>query len=130
MRPIATFFVTLYVSAGFAQAPPAQRPLWWGKPDAAAFEKTENAHLAAARQAIDRMVAVKSSRTIENTLVPFDEANRELDSAQYFSSLMEGVHPDAAFRDRASAFTRKVSDTARELSLNRDVYQALAALKL
>src|SRR5438445_765373 len=58
------------------------------------------------------------------------EAARELDSAQYFASLMEAVHPDTAFRDRASALIRKTSDTARALSLTRDVYNALAALKL
>lgn len=43
---------------------------------------------------------------------------------------MESVHPDATFRDRATAVTRKVSDTAQALSLNRDVYRALASLKL
>ena len=43
---------------------------------------------------------------------------------------MENVHPDAAFRDHATALTRKVNDTAQALALNRDVYQSLAALKL
>src|SRR5258708_36856512 len=95
----------LILSAGYAQAPPAQPPLWWGKPDAAAFEKTENSHLATAKRAIDRMLAVKSARTNENTLVPFDEANRELDSPQYFSSLMEAVHPETPFPAPPSAFT-------------------------
>ncbi len=41
---------------------------------------------------------------------------------------MEAVHPDAAFRDRATAMVRKVSAAQTALSLNRGVYQALAAI--
>ena len=95
MRPIRTAFVTLCLTiAGSAQAQvPAQLSLWTSKPDAAAFERIENAHLVAAQQAIDRLLAVKGVRTVENTLALFDEATRELGSAQYFSSLMENVHP-------------------------------------
>jgi thimet oligopeptidase len=108
----------------------AQPPLWSAKPDITAFESIENAHLAAAQKAIDALTAVNGPRTIQNTVAPFDDATRELNSAQYFSSLMEQVHPDQAFRDRASAMTRKISDAARALSLNQAVYQALTGLKL
>jgi len=41
---------------------------------------------------------------------------------------MEAVHPEEAFRDRATAMTRKVSAAQTALSLNRAVYQALAAI--
>jgi thimet oligopeptidase len=41
---------------------------------------------------------------------------------------MQQVHPDAAFRDHATAMTTKVSSAATALSLNRDVYKAMAAL--
>jgi thimet oligopeptidase len=105
-----------------------QPPLWSAKPDVAAFEKMENDRLAAAQRAIDQIVAVKSSRTIENTLAPYDEAIRQLNAASYFSNLMQQVHPDVAFRDHATRMTTKVSSTQTALSLNRDVYQALASL--
>lgn len=108
----------------------AQPPLWSAKPDVTAFESIENAHLAPAQKAIDALTAVNGPRTIQNTVAPFDDATRELNSAGYFSSLMEQVHPDRAFRDRASAMTRKISDAARALSLNQAVYQALMGLKL
>ncbi len=132
MRLIRTVFATFsLIIAGSAQVQaPAQPALWAARPDVAAFEKIENAHLASAQQAVDRLLAVKGARTIENTLAPFDEATWELHSAQYFSSLMENVHPDAAFRDKATAVTRKVNDTAQALNLNRDVYHAVSALKL
>jgi thimet oligopeptidase len=119
----------LLVTTAAAQVPPiSQPPLWSSKPDGAAFEKMENDRLAAAQHAIDQIVAASGPRTVENTLAPFDEATRQLNAAIYFSSLMQQVHTDAAFRDRATAMTTKVSSAATALSLNRDVYKALAAL--
>jgi thimet oligopeptidase len=110
-----------------ASLPP---PIWAAKPDMKAFEATENAHLDAAKRSIDALVAVTGPRTIENTLVPYDDAVRELDSTAYFAGLMEQVHHDAAFRDAATAMTRKVSAVLTDLSLNRDVYKALSAVDL
>jgi thimet oligopeptidase len=108
----------------------SQPTVWADKPNIAAFEKVENERLAAAQRAIDAIVAVKGTRTIQNTLVPYDEANRQLDTAVYFSSLIEAVHPEAEFRDHGTAMTRKVSALATALSLNRDVYHAMASLDL
>ena len=122
---VLLFFATTV----FAQEPPKdQPPLWSAKPDVAAFEKMENARLTAAQHAIDQIVAVKGPRTIENTLAPYDEAIQQLDAAIYFSVLMQQVHPEAAFRDQATAMTTKVSSAQTALSLNREVYQALASL--
>jgi thimet oligopeptidase len=119
----------LFVAPVAAQEMPKdQPPLWSTKPDIAAFEKMENDRLAAAQRAIDQVVAVEGSRRIENTLAPYDEAIRQLNSAIYFSTLMQQLHPDAAYRDRATAMTTKVSSAQTALSLNRDVYRALAGL--
>jgi thimet oligopeptidase len=107
-----------------------QPPIWSTKPDAGAFEALENARLDAAQRAIDGIVAAAGPRTIDNTLAKYDEALNQSNAAMYFSSLMEAVHPDAAFRDRATAMTRKVSALQTALSLNRGVYQALAAMSI
>ena len=115
---------------GAQDLPKNQPPLWSSKPDIAAFEKMENDRIAAAQRAIDRIVAVQGPATIENTLVPYDEATQQLNAANYFSGFMEQVHPDAAFRDHATAMTTKVSNVATALSLNRGVYQAMASLDL
>lgn len=106
----------------------SQPVLWASKPDAAAFEKQENDYLSAAQKRVDQLVAVKGARTLDNTLAVYDEAVRNLDSAGYFAGLMQQVHPDAAFRDKAEEMTRKVSAAITALSLNQDVYHALAAL--
>ncbi len=106
----------------------SQAPLWSTRPDVAAFEKIDNARLDAAQRSIDKILAVKGARTVDNTLANYDEAVRQINAAAYFSGLMEAVHPDEAFRDRATAMTRKVSAAQTALSLNRAVYQALAAV--
>jgi thimet oligopeptidase len=107
-----------------------QPTLWASKPDVAAFEKIETARLAAGQRAIDTLLAAKGPRTIENTLVPFDEAIRQNNSAGYFAGLMEQVHPDAGFRDHAQAMLTKASAAQTAIALNHDVYNALAALDL
>jgi thimet oligopeptidase len=117
-------------TAGTQDVLQAQPPLWSAKPDAAAFEKAENGRLDAAQKAVDAILAVKGPRSIDNTLAKYDEALRQINAAIYFSSLMEAVHPDAAFRDRATAMTRKISAVQTALSLNRGVYQGLAAVPL
>ncbi|MFZ1009597.1 MAG: hypothetical protein WAN65_22345, partial [Candidatus Sulfotelmatobacter sp.] len=107
-----------------------QPTIWASKPDVAAFEKIENDHLAAVQSSIDTLLAVKGKRTIENTLVPYDEAVRQNNSAAYLSGMMEQVHPDATFRDHATAMVTKASAVQTAISLNHDVYNALAALDL
>ncbi|MGB9256210.1 MAG: M3 family metallopeptidase [Candidatus Korobacteraceae bacterium] len=111
-----------------AQDLKTQPTVYSGKPDIVAFEKMENARLAAAQKSIDQIVAVKGARTIANTLEPYDEAARQLNAAAYFSVLMQQVHPDAAYRDHATAMTTKVSSAQTALSLNQDVYHALVSL--
>jgi thimet oligopeptidase len=105
-------------------------PFWTGKPDPAAFSKIHETHLASAQKAIDRLVAVKDKRTFENTLRPYDDCLLELDAAGSQSSLIQNVHPDSIMRDTAEKVSQKVSTFATELSLNRQVYDALAALDL
>jgi thimet oligopeptidase len=108
----------------------SQPTIWASKPDVAAFEKIETDRLAAGQRAIDALLAAKGARTIENTLVPFDEAVRQNNSAGYFAGLMEQVHPDAAFRDHATAMLTKASAAQTAIALNHDIYNALAALDL
>jgi len=126
---LTVMFLIFVVRIASAQvAPASQPPLWSSKPDLAAFEKIEETRLAAASQSVDQILTVKGKRTIENTLAPYDEAIRQLNAANNFSSLMEAVHPDASFRDHATEMTRKVSAALTTLSLNHDVYLALSSL--
>ena len=128
MKSLGLAGLLLLSVACFAQPPASQPTLWAAKPDTAAFEKTENGYLATAQKDIDQIAAIKNGNSIDNTLVPYDDAVRNLGSAGYFAGLMQQVHPDADFRDKAEAMTRKVSAAVTALSLNQDVYKALSAL--
>ena len=125
----ALFMTALFAANAFSQDA-SQPTIWSAKPDVGGFEKIENDRLAAAQKAIDLVVAAKEPRTIENTLAPYDEAVHQLGSAQYFAGLMQQVHPDATFRDHATEMVRKASALATALSLNHEVYNALAALDI
>src|SRR5215472_16983039 len=76
------------------------------------------------------MLAVKGSWTIENTLVPYDESVREVNTGGYLANMMFQVHPDAAFRDLATKMLQKATALQTAVSLNHDLYDALAALDL
>ncbi|HLK64870.1 MAG TPA: M3 family metallopeptidase [Bryobacteraceae bacterium] len=132
MRATARLAVSVVLSC-FAcvlaqEIPASQPPIGGTKPDAEAFEKLENQRLLAAQQFIDKIAAVRGTHTVENTLALYDSALRELNTASYLSTLMQQVHPDSSFRDRATALTTKISGAVSELSLNRTVYEALAAI--
>ena len=91
-------------------------PFWTGNPNASTFEKLMNERLASAQAALDRLLAVKGKRTIENTLATYDEILTQLDSAGAQAALMEVVHPDKSIRDAAEKVTQNVSSFNTELS--------------
>src|ERR1700685_3231704 len=133
VAPVALFCCLPFLLAAVLSAQSisvSQPTIWVSKPDVAAFEKIENDRLAVGRAAIDSMIAVKGPRTIENTLALYDEAVRQNNAAGYFAGLMEQVHPDAGFRDHATAMLTKASAAQTAIALNHDVYNALAALDL
>jgi thimet oligopeptidase len=127
-RASVVFLLCAITVAAAQEAPKSQPPLWSSKPDIAAFEKVENERLAGAQRSIDEIIAVKEARSIDNTLVPYDETIRQINAANYFADLMQQVHPDATFRDHATEMTRKASAVSTALGLNHEVYQALASL--
>jgi thimet oligopeptidase len=128
---LATGLPTVSLAAKAAPAAmPSDAPFWAARPDAAGFAKLEAQRLAATHKAIEQLAAVKGARTIANTLVPYDEAQIQLDAAAAQASLMEEVHPDSALRAVAEEESQKASALATEISLDRRVYDALAALDL
>src|SRR3982751_373367 len=82
----------------FARTTSDDAPFWMNKPDAATFAKVQDERLKKAQDALDRMLAVKGKRTIENTLVAYDEALLYLDAAGQQAGLLQEVHPDEQFR--------------------------------
>jgi thimet oligopeptidase len=85
-------------------------------------------HLAESRAQVNDLMGVKSKRTVENTLRPFDRAQWHLRMAGSQSGVMFMVHPEAGVRDAAQELSQAISAEGTALSLNREVYDALAAV--
>jgi thimet oligopeptidase len=129
MRWISTpLALAVLVSAAPLAHAADDAPFWTGKPDAATFAKRGNDRITAAKAAIAKLTAVKGKRTTQNSLTLYDEALRQLDQAGAQASLVENVSPDSATRAAAEKLTQDVSAYGTDLSLNRDVYDALKAI--
>ncbi len=102
--------------------------IWVGLTGAAEAEAWVEAHLAAARSEIAGLLAVTEPPSVENTLVPYDRARWHLGIAGSQSGVMFMVHPLAEVRDAAQGLSQVIGAESVALSLNREVYQALAAL--
>jgi len=109
-------------------ATPVTPPFWAERPGPAEFTRMQEQRLERAKSAIARMKAAKMPRTIANTLQPYDEALIELNAAGSQSNLVENTHPDSAMRAAAEQTSRTISAYGTQLSLDRELYDALAAL--
>jgi thimet oligopeptidase len=85
-------------------------------------------HLEASRTRITELLAVEGTRTVENTLLPYDRACWHLRMAGSQSGVMFMVHPLAEVRDTAQESSQVISAEGTALGLNRDVYKALEAV--
>ncbi len=93
-----------------------------------ALETWVDARLALHKQAIERLLADTTPRTVDHTLRAYDDAVFELAATGSQIGLLDSVYPDKAIRDTAQVQAQKISQVAVELSLNRQVYDALSAI--
>jgi thimet oligopeptidase len=127
----STALVAALPAPAALSAPAAEdAPFWTGHPSAAQFTKSGRDRLAKAKASVKRMLSAKAPRTLENTLAPYDETLRHLDAAGSQAVLIENVHPDSLLRSAAEKLHQEITAYATELSLNREVYEALRALDL
>ena len=103
-------------------------PAGAGSVDAKSLETWVDEGLGRHRAAIDQLTAVQGARTLDNTLRAYDDAVSALSTVGSLTGLMHSVYADKAVRDTAQALLQKISQAGVELSLNRDVYQALNAI--
>jgi thimet oligopeptidase len=133
LRGIVTALaVTLLVGEQARTAPPfgeaaGRAPFYAGIGDPASFKEAMDARLARTRETLERLTTLNGPRTVENTLRAYDDLKIELDSVAGPSSVVSAVHPDEAMRRAAESTLEQVRTFGSELSLNRAVYDALAA---
>jgi len=100
-------------------------PLNWS---AAALDNATAEHIAWAKAYRGRIGEVAGPRTIENTLVPYNDMMMHLDAAVSQCQLLFQVHPDQSVREAAEQGEREVTEYATALSLDRELYDALKAM--
>jgi thimet oligopeptidase len=91
------------------------------------------AAIANARAGIARLVTARpqpgtSGEAAIALLDLFDEAAADLANVSALAGLIAKCHPDVAMRDAADIAEQEISKVLTDLSLDPDVYQALAAL--
>ncbi len=96
--------------------------------EAGQLEKWAAERLARVQNRLDALTA--GSASAEQTWRAYDDAIAELGQVASECGLLDSVYPDKAVRDAAQALAQKVSEVATALSLNQDVYRALAAADL
>jgi thimet oligopeptidase len=101
-----------------------------GATSAEALSAWVSARLAAHEAALAALLAVEGPRTPENSLRLFDLAIEQLSLAGAQAGVLNSVAADKAVRDQAQDEAQRVSMAGSALSLNRAVYDALAAIDL
>ena len=89
-----------------------------------------SARLAAHESALAELLAIKGERTPENSLLLYDKAIGHLNLAGAQAGILNSVAADKAVRDQAQIEAQRVAMAGSRLSLNREVYEALTAIKL
>ncbi|MGA8162642.1 MAG: M3 family metallopeptidase, partial [Acidobacteriaceae bacterium] len=79
------------------------------------------------RDAVARVTS-SASRDLDTTLRAYDDAIAELATVGSLTGLLHSVYPEKPVRDKAQDLLQTIAQAGVELSLNRDVYQALAAI--
>ncbi|MGA2672265.1 MAG: M3 family metallopeptidase [Terracidiphilus sp.] len=105
---------------------------WEAGGSASAEELTAwvGARLAAHEAALAALLAVEGPRTPQNSLRLYDAAIEQLNLAGAQAGVLNSVAADSAVRDQAQQEAQRVAMAGSALSLNRQVYEALAAIDL
>ena len=101
-----------------------------GAASAKALAGWVSARLEAHEASLAALLAVEGKRMPEKTLVLYDRAIEQLNLAGAQAGVLNSVAADKAVRDQAQDEAQRVAMAGSKLSLNRPVYEALAAIDL
>jgi thimet oligopeptidase len=128
---IGLAFLTIAIATG-APAPKPVDPLhaWVGLNNASDLEAWTQWHIAEENRLVAALLSVKGTRTPENTLDLYDQAQFHLTVAGNEVGTLFEVHPQSGIRDKAQQLVQSISAQTVALALNQDVYRALSAIEL
>jgi thimet oligopeptidase len=81
-------------------------------------------------EALRPQIIAGASRTIDETLARYNELLTAASTSNALAGLMSEVHPDEAIRDAARACEQEVSRFYSDLALDREMYDAIAAVEV
>ncbi len=84
--------------------------------------------LEKAQKLLESILAIKSSRTVENTLVPYNQLQLEVFEISNQGDNLFNLHPEKAMRDAGEKAHQEAKRFETELSLNRELYEAFDKL--
>jgi thimet oligopeptidase len=93
----------------------------------AACQRTKEGATVLRRQLAALKEAGEAS-TLENTLWPLNALDIELDTGRSWASFINAVHPSQEIRDAAETCKKDLSALANEISLDPNIYAALAGV--
>jgi len=93
-----------------------------------AVDREAKRMLDEARAILDRVLKVTGKRTVANTLAPFNEMANGISLVSLQSQLVFNAHTEAAVRDAANKAYLAADSLSTEISLNRPLYDAFAAM--
>jgi len=85
--------------------------------------------LNAARELLPTLLAAEGERTVDNTLAVLNRLQVQISNSYALAGLYSEVHPSESIREAARTCEQEVAKFVSELSLNRPVYDAVAAVK-
>jgi len=94
------------------------------------FARECRAGLLRAKEILPTITAAQATRSIDNTLVPYNQMMMALEQSSATAGLVHSVHPDKGIRDAAEACEQEAAAFINVLKLNRELYQAFAALDI
>lgn len=107
---------------------PVSTPVYPADLDAPKLARFVDEHLADARAAVERLVAVTGPRTAANTLRPFDDAYNHGAIAEGLAGIAINLHPDSVVRAEGERADQRVSRLHSDLTNDPRIASAFAAL--
>lgn len=105
-----------------------QTPFYTGLTDPESLTKKLGAHVTAAQQMLDRLIATKAPYTVDSTLRLYDDLVLELYRAINPAIVLANMHPDVAMQKAADAILVRAREIDGNRLSNRAVYDVLAAI--
>lgn len=107
-----------------------EAPFYQGVSDIASLRALVERRTVQADEQLKRLLDTQGTRTIDNTLVPYDRMGMELESATRLALVVSRLHPDERMRTEGDALLQVLAEKSAALMLRPDIYLALRAIDL